>query len=154
MKDFFQKKIYFPILSYLKQGISPHKLALSMAFGFVIGTIPLFGITTLLCAIIAYIFRLNMGVIQIVNYAVYPLQFLFFIPFIKLGSYLFDAESFPFNIEQITALLKQDAIHLLMTLGHFNLIGLVAWIIIAPFIMAVIYFLSRWLFSRVPLSKS
>ena len=58
----------------LKQGMSCSKISLCIAIGVILGIFPVLGTTTLLCAITAYVFRLNHPLIQLVNYAVYPLQ--------------------------------------------------------------------------------
>lgn len=73
---------------WLSQGISPRRLALTLALGFAIGCIPVVGIPTLLCAALAFAFRLNLPVIQAANYAVMPLQLILVVPFVRLGQRL------------------------------------------------------------------
>lgn len=43
---------------WLRQGISPRRLAVTLAVGFVVGCIPVVGLPTALCAVIALAFRL------------------------------------------------------------------------------------------------
>lgn len=154
MKSFFNRKIFQPILGYLKEGISPKKLAICIAFGFVLGLIPFAGVTTLLCAVAALIFRLNMGVIQIVNYAVYPLQILLFIPFIKIGMYLFDDNSLSYSSDEIIEMVKENAFQVVIKLGYANVLGVVVWLILTPVIFIIIYYLSYFLLSKSSFSKS
>ncbi|MDH5366486.1 MAG: DUF2062 domain-containing protein [Cyclobacteriaceae bacterium] len=148
MKQFFNRKIFQPILGFLKEGISPDKIAMCIAFGFVLGVIPFVGITTLLCAIVAIVFRLNMGVIQIMNYAVYPLQILLFIPFVKTGIYLFDDNPLSFSSDEIIEMIKENAFQVVIKLGYANILGVIVWLILAPVLFAVIYYLSYYLLSR------
>ncbi len=75
--------------AWLRQGISPRRLALSLALGFAIGCIPVVGIPTLLCAALALALRLNLPAIQAANYAVMPLQLMLIVPFVRLGGWLF-----------------------------------------------------------------
>ena len=89
---FFNKKVANPLLNILNEGITPKKLALSVMLGFVFGIFPIIGITTILCALVALIFRLNMLAIQIVNYFVYPLQLILFVPYLKIGTVIFHLE--------------------------------------------------------------
>jgi hypothetical protein len=74
---------------WLSQGVSPRRLALTLALGLAIGCIPVFGISTLVCAALAFALRLNLPAIQAANYAVMPLQFLLIFPFVRLGRWLF-----------------------------------------------------------------
>ena len=39
--------------TWLRQGISPQRLALTLALGFAIGCIPVVGVTTALCVVVA-----------------------------------------------------------------------------------------------------
>ena len=65
-------------------GITPEKIALSVALGITLGVTPVLGSTSILCFLAAVVFRLNAPAIQLVNYFVYPLQFALLIPFIGI----------------------------------------------------------------------
>ena len=73
---------------YLRQGISPRRLALTLVLGFVIGCIPVVGLPTALCAVLALAFRLNQPAIQAANYAAMPFQVALIVPLLRLGSKL------------------------------------------------------------------
>ncbi len=74
---------------WLRQGISPQRLALTLALGFTVGCIPVVGIPTVLCLALALVFRLNLPALQAANYAMMPLQWLLMAPFVHLGARLF-----------------------------------------------------------------
>ena len=74
--------------SWLVQGITPRRLALTLALGFAIGCIPVVGIPTALCALLALALRLNLPAIQAANYLVMPLQLVLIVPFVRLGGWL------------------------------------------------------------------
>jgi uncharacterized protein (DUF2062 family) len=74
--------------SWLCQGISPRRLALTLALGIAVGCIPVVGIPTLVCAALALALRLNLPAIQAANYAVMPLQLLLIVPFVRFGGWL------------------------------------------------------------------
>jgi uncharacterized protein (DUF2062 family) len=78
---------------WLSQGVSPRRLALTLALGFAIGCIPVIGIPTLLCATIALALGLNQPAIQVANYAAMPLQLALIVPFMRMGRWLVSAES-------------------------------------------------------------
>ncbi|MGC9158793.1 MAG: DUF2062 domain-containing protein, partial [Terracidiphilus sp.] len=67
----------------LREGISPRRLALTLALGFAIGCIPVVGVTTALCALLALTLRLNFPAIQAANWAAMPLQILLIVPFAR-----------------------------------------------------------------------
>jgi hypothetical protein len=67
-------------------GTSPEKLALTIALGATLGTLPVLGATTLLCAAVAVWLRLNMPLLQLVNYLVYPLHLAAYIPLLAAGA--------------------------------------------------------------------
>ena len=69
----------------LRKGVSPRRLALTLALGFVLGCIPVLGIPTALCAMVALLFRLNLPAIQAANYAAMPFQVALIVPLARLG---------------------------------------------------------------------
>jgi hypothetical protein len=76
VKEKFDRIIVQPFIKLLCQGLSPERLALSVAVGIAVGVFPIFGTTTMLCAPVAILFRLNIPAVQLVNYLVFPLQIL------------------------------------------------------------------------------
>ncbi len=142
MKEFFRKKLLDPVIDLLKQGITPEKIALSFALGAILGIFPVIGSTVLLCALATYLFKLNVLAIQLVNYLVYPVQLILFIPFIRLGEIILQHEPFPISMEIIFKMLKEDIWNAIQTFWVANLHGIFAWTIVAPFIAALIYFIS------------
>src|SRR5713101_5645003 len=102
MRDgFFYRRVVGPIGELLRQGVTPEKIALSVALGAALGVFPVIGATTTLCALAALILRLNLPAIQIVNYVVYPLQIALLIPFFRIGERLFGAPHFALPVAQV-----------------------------------------------------
>src|SRR6266851_3505207 len=96
MKEgFFKRRLVRPILDLLRQGVTPEKIALSVAMGAALGMLPALGLSTTLCAIAAFALRLNLPAIQIVNYFVYPAQIALLVPFFRWGEKLFRRPVFP-----------------------------------------------------------
>lgn len=73
---------------FLRQGMSPRRLALTLALGFAVGCIPVVGLPTALCGVIALLFRLNQPAIQAANYLAMPFQVVLFVPFLRVGAKL------------------------------------------------------------------
>jgi uncharacterized protein (DUF2062 family) len=85
---FFTSSFKRNAAGWLRQGISPQRLALTLALGFAVGCIPVIGVPTLLCAALALALRLNQPAIQAANYAAMPLQLVLIAPFVRLGGKL------------------------------------------------------------------
>ena len=73
-------------LAAVTAGLTPEKVALVIAVGFVLGTFPVLGTATILCAIAALVFRLNMPALQAVNQIVTPAQYALLLPLARLGA--------------------------------------------------------------------
>jgi hypothetical protein len=139
VKQWLIRKIWEPLLTLLKQGMSPNRLALCVALGIVIGNIPILGVSTLICAAIALIFRLNLPAIQIVQAAMAPSQLLLIIPFVRLGEWIMRAPAQPVSIKSGLALLAQGVGHAVVTLWNAILHAGLAWILVAPLAVFVFY---------------
>ena len=85
------------VLEWLQCGMAPRQLAFTLALGFAIGCIPLLGVTTGICALLALILRLNMPAIQAANWLAMPLQMVLLVPFLRLGQWLFRGQSVSFD---------------------------------------------------------
>jgi hypothetical protein len=80
---------------WLRQGISPRRLALTLSLGFAVGCIPVVGLPTGLCAVIALAFGLNQPAIQAANYLAMPFQVALVVPLVRLGAKLIPHASQP-----------------------------------------------------------
>lgn len=140
-RGFFYRRVVGPIVDLLTQGITPEKIALSLAFGIVLGVFPVLGSTSLLCAAAAVIFRLNLPAIQLVNWLVYPLQLFFFVPFIRMGEMLFRAAPLQLSLAQMLAMIRADLPHAVATLWLAGVHAISAWLLIGPPAILLLNFL-------------
>jgi uncharacterized protein (DUF2062 family) len=147
VKTRYQKFVQH-VLSFLQQGVSPEKLALGLAFGITLGIIPLLGVTTLLCALAALAFRLNMPFVQLVHYVVSPLQLILFIPFLHQGSSWFAKAPVHYTFDEITTMISNDFWHAVTTLFYINLCGVLLWLMLAPVLFGASYFIGLLLIRK------
>ena len=130
--SWLRRRLWEPLAAQLRQGLSPGRLAWSLALGLGAGVSPLVGSSTGLCILLALVFKLNQVVMQVANYLAYPLQLLLLIPFIRLGERLFGAPRLPLDLEVLSRAIRADAwgaLHAFWTsLWH----GTVAWLLVAP----------------------
>lgn len=132
-------------MALLTQGITPEKIALSLAFGIVLGVFPVLGSTTILCAAAALIFRLNLPSIQLVNWLIYPLQLVFIVPFIHFGGMLFRTAPLKLSAAQLLSMIHADPKSAIVTLWRVEMHAIVAWLLIGPAAIALLY----WCLSRI-----
>jgi uncharacterized protein (DUF2062 family) len=152
-EGFFQRRLVRPVIELLRQGVTPEKIALSLVFGITLGCFPVLGSTTLLCAIAALAFRLNLPAIQIVNYFVYPLQIALLIPFFRLGEKLFGAQHLPLSVPQIYAMIHASMTGAIRALWTTTWHAIVVWSLLAPIAGVVLYFSLAPLLRRVARRK-
>jgi uncharacterized protein (DUF2062 family) len=133
---------------WLSQGISPRRLALTLALGFAVGCIPVVGIPTVLCAALALALRLNLPAIQAANYAAMPLQLALIVPFVRLGGWIVSARPAP------RALLHLPVLHLAARISGLAGEALLAWLLAAiPAVVLMTILLTRML-RRIPAVKA
>jgi uncharacterized protein (DUF2062 family) len=78
-----------PIVVQLTQGITPEKIALTLAVGSACALFPLFGVTSLLCFLVALALRLNQPLIQALNQLLLPVHIGSFLFLMWLGEVIF-----------------------------------------------------------------
>ncbi|MEJ0085801.1 MAG: DUF2062 domain-containing protein [Pseudomonadota bacterium] len=132
MRGFLQRRLVAPLLALLRQGVTPRKLALSLALGVVFGLVPILGISTPLCALAALALRLNMPAIQLVNYLLTPLQLLSIIPLLRFGEWLARSPRFPITLEAGLALLSKDVFTAVSALSTAIAHATLGWLVLAP----------------------
>jgi len=123
-------------VAWLLAGFSPERLAVSLALGFVLGCIPVVGVPTGLCLVVAAAFRLNHPAIQAANYAAMPAQVALIAPLVKFGGWLMPAFTGPrmdlgMLLHSPLATVWHTPGPLLAELGMMAGQALVAWLVIA-----------------------
>lgn len=129
-----------PVLNLLRQGMTPHKLAVTVALGSVVGILPALGVTTVMGTALAARFRLNIAATVLVSYLVHPLQLLLIIPFIKAGIFMFGLDDLKLSLDEMIAMFKMDWLGALNKLWIANLAAISAWAILAIPVGLVLYF--------------
>lgn len=132
MKRRLRRWFWEPLLAQLRQGLSPERLAWTVAAGLALGTYPVLGTTTLLCLGAAHSARLNQPVIHLVNQAAYPLQLLLLVPFMKLGIALFPGFELHLGLQEMLRFLASDPLGAIRALWGASWRGQLAWLLVAP----------------------
>ncbi len=157
LRHYFRKYIIAPLTALLRQGITPARLALSMASGLTIGIFPIVGTTTAICTMAAIVLRMNLLVIQLGNWLIYPLQLILVVPFLIMGERIFGSTS---NLDPsyVAELLRTDVLLAVQTVSRVIMHGAFAWALCAPLIFLTLYAvllpLFRLLGSRIEATRA
>jgi uncharacterized protein (DUF2062 family) len=145
-----RQKIVDPLRAQLTQGVTPGRLAAALALGLAIGTLPLLGVTTLVCALLAAALRLNQPAVQVANYLAYPLQLVLLVPFFEAGAWLFGRPPVDLTVAGLRAELAADLVGTVVRYLGVTARAVVAWGLVAPVVAVLLFVALRPLLARLP----
>lgn len=152
-RRWFAAKVLTPVAAQLRQGISPEKLAVTIAVGAAIGVFPVLGATTALCFFCALALRLNQPVIQLTNYLVYPLQIPLIYFFVRFGERLLGSRHVSFRVEELVRALAADPSSFFARFAMTGLHAIVGWSIAAAPAAVLVYFLLLPLLRKIDMTR-
>ncbi len=141
-KEFFRNQ--------LKQGANPRSLAAACTVGILIGNLPIFGVTTVLCVLIAIYFRLNQAVIQVVNQLMWVSHLLLMPVFLRLGEEIVGTpQPVSLNPMVVAQIFWADLPGFLQNYGIAGLHALLGWVVVAPVVGVCCFQAFHWLFRKM-----
>ena len=149
LRGFWRRRVVDLLLAQLRQGITPQKIALTLALGTVIALFPIMGTTTALCVLVGVALRLNQPLIQLVNWIAWPLQIPGIYFFVRAGEWITHSPPVSFSISALLVAFKDSPVRFLQQYGMTGLRGVLAWALIAPGVAALIYVLTLPLIKRL-----
>lgn len=141
-RTLWQRRILDPIVAQLTQGLTPQKIALTIAIGSAIAMFPILGTTTLICLVVGVFMKLNQPILQVVNYACTPIHIPFIFFAFKWGERLFGIEH---SVLEARGLRRELIAHPWEFIQHYSVTGLHAiefWAILVPLWAIVVYSIS------------
>ncbi len=129
-REFLRCKVLRPLLRLLRGGVTPRRLAWSLALGMAVGINPSVGVTTLLVVLLAWMFGLNQVASQIGTHVVAPLHILLLIPFIQAGVYIFHTRRLPLTRRQLEHL-SHHPLRMFHAIWQWEWHALVIWAVLA-----------------------
>ena len=137
IREFIRCKVLRPLLRQLRGGVTPRRLAWSLALGMVIGINPSVGVTTLLVILLAWALGLNQIASQVGVHSVAPLHLVLFVPFIELGVHLFHTGRLPLSRRQIEHL-SHHPLRLFREIWRWEWHALIVWGVVAAVAMPLL----------------
>ena len=141
-RTFWQRRVRDPIVAQLTQGITPEKIALTVAVGSAFALFPILGTTTLLCFVIGFVLKLNQPIIQLINQALWPVHVPAIFLCVRIGERIFGVHHVRFSIRFMNELLWNDPKQFLHTFGSTALYAVVGWLVVAPVYVAIVYYVA------------
>jgi uncharacterized protein (DUF2062 family) len=142
IRELFRCKVLRPLLRLLRGGVTPRRLAWSLALGVVVGINPSVGLTTVVVVMLAWMFGLSQVASQIGTHLVAPLHLLLFVPFIQLGVWLFHTHRLPMSRAQIEHL-SRHPLRLFHAIWQWEWHALIVWGVVAAITMPLLAMVLR-----------
>lgn len=139
LQTVWRRRVIAPLVVQLRKGMAPEKLTLTVALGAVVGIFPILGATTPLCALTAWMLRLNQPVIQLVHLLVYPIQLALLLAFYSAGESLFGKPHIDLSIPMLVEEFWAAPGDFLLRFGMIGVQGIVVWLLLAPIMVGILY---------------
>ena len=101
---------------------------------------PIFGTTTLLCFLVAFILRLNQPIIQLLNQALWPLHLPVIFWLVRFGEFLFGIPHQRHHLKEMYQLFWEDPGLFFAKFGTTAFHAIVAWALLVPFFIVLCYY--------------
>jgi uncharacterized protein (DUF2062 family) len=151
--SWWRTRVLSPLVEQMRLGITPEKIALTIASGVALGVFPLPGTTMALCFVFAFALRLNQPVIHLTNYLVYPLQIPLIYLFVRFGEWLFGTPPVSFRVTDLAAAFSSDPLAFVQRFAVTGLHGITGWFIVGVPLSLGLYVLLLPLLRRVGASR-
>ncbi len=137
IREWLRCRVLRPLLRVMRCGVTPRRLAWSLALGMVVGINPSVGVTSLIVVALAWIFGLSKLASLIGTHVVAPLHLVLFIPFIELGVHLFHTRKLPMDRRQLEHL-SHHPIRLFHEIWQWEWHALLVWAVVAGISMPLL----------------
>lgn len=140
-RTFWQRRVRDPILALLTQGITPERIAASLAVGTLCSLFPFFGFTTLLNLGVGLWLRLNQPLLHTLNQLLGPLHVVMIFVYVRLGELVWGATEDRFTVNEVLSTFREASfLEFLERFGWAGVHAFTAWVLTAPLLLASIYY--------------
>jgi uncharacterized protein (DUF2062 family) len=139
-RNLWQRWVRDPLVKQLTQGITPEKLALTIAVGSACALFPILGSTTLLCLVVAIVLKLNQPIIQLLNQALWPVHIWTIYLCVRLGESIYRLPHVSFAPRHMKELLWNSPGKFFHEFGATIVCAVTAWAVLAPVFMLIVYY--------------
>ena len=155
-RGFWQRRVVTPILALLTQGITPDKIAQTLAVGAICSLFPFLGTTWALNLVVGLWLRLNQPILQTFNQLVWPVYLPMILVYVRLGEWLWGVTDGRFDVGEMLRTFREASFgEFLERFGWAGVHAFTAWLVTAPVLFVAVYYpvrplLRRLAWKRVP----
>jgi uncharacterized protein (DUF2062 family) len=143
-RGFWSRRVVDPLVAQLTQGVTPDKLAATLAVGTVCSLLPFLGFTSLLNLAVGLRLRMNQPILQTLNQLLGPLQLILIVGYVRLGESLWRAGENQFTVAEVLRVFREASLgEFLQSFGWAGVHAFTAWALTAPLLIAVVYYATR-----------
>ncbi len=151
---FWQRRVRGPIIALFTQGMTPDKVALTLAVGTACSLFPFLGFTTALNFGVGLWLRLNQPLLQSLNYLLTAPHLLMIAVYVRLGEWLWQMQDDRFTVTEMIRVFRETSFgEFLQRFGWAGIHAFTAWALTAPLLVAVLYFGFRPALRRLAASR-
>ncbi len=138
--SFWQRRVRDPIIALFTQGITPDKVALTLAVGTACSLFPFLGFTSLLNLGVGLWLRMNQPILQTLNQLLGPVQLVLIVVYVRLGEWVWQAQDARFTIAEMLRVFREASLgEFLSRFGWAGVHAFTAWALTAPLLIVALY---------------
>jgi uncharacterized protein (DUF2062 family) len=141
--SFWRRRLVDPLVQQLTQGVSPEKIALTIAVGTALALFPILGTTTALCTAAGVTLGLNQPIIQGLNLVCGFIWIPLLVAFVRLGDFVTRTASPSLALPTLFAAFRHHPWQFFHRYGLTAWHGVLGWAIFAVLWVPLAYFIAR-----------
>ena len=146
---FWRRRFVQPVMNQLTQGVTPDRVAATLAVGTVCSLLPFLGFTTMLNLGVGLALRMNQPILHALNTLLGPLQLVLILVYVRGGELLWGHRGEGFTVGEMMREFRDRSLgEFLQQFGWAGVHAATAWVITSPLVALAIYFASRPLLRR------
>jgi uncharacterized protein (DUF2062 family) len=138
-RRWWRRRLVDPLVQQLTQGVTPERVALTLAVGSALALFPILGTTTLLCALVGVALRLNQPIIQSVNVVCTVVYLPALVALVRLGDWLAGGVRSSLDIPVMVGVFRRHPAEFFQRFGTTAWHGVLGWLALVPLWLIVIY---------------
>jgi uncharacterized protein (DUF2062 family) len=153
-ESFWQRRVVGPIVALFRQGLTPDRIAWSLAIGAACSLFPFLGFTSLLNLGVGLRLGLNQPLLQMLNQLLTPVHLVMIVVYVRLGEWLWRAHDDPFTVQELLRTFREASVgEFLHRFGWAGVHAFTAWLLTAPLLIWIIYRGTRPVLRRLASKK-
>jgi uncharacterized protein (DUF2062 family) len=149
-RSFWKRRLADPVVGLLSHGVTPDKIAATLAVGTAVSLLPFFGVTTLFNLVVGLKLRMNQPLLQALNYLLTPVHLVMIFVYVRFGETLWGAHDTPFSIRELFSMFHEKPFaEFLQRFGWTGIHAFTAWALSVPVIIPVLYYTLRPLMRKL-----